>query len=196
LRRLEYWFWPSCIEVNGVKSRPVPILIARCVDVVILALCGCALLRAQNSAARRNTQPINDGLRVALPGNVHPLAHPAYDKGAVPDSFATQRMLLLLQRSAQQELALREFIASTQTPGGANYHQWLTPEQFGSDYGPADSDIAAVTAWLQSHGFSVARITKGNTAIEFSGTAGQIRATFGTEIHTYLVHGGSASRQQ
>lgn len=160
-----------------MKSRPAPIRIARCVGVVILALCGCGLLRAQNSAARRITQPINDGLRVALPGNVHPLAQPAYDKGAVPDSFATQRMLLLLQRSAQQELALREFIASAQTPGGANYHQWLKPEQFGSDYGPADSDIAAVMAWLQSHGFSVARITKGKSTRRLA------------QIHNYLVHG-------
>jgi hypothetical protein len=169
--------------------RPSPLLIARYVCVVILALCCCTLLHAQNSPARRITQPINDNLRVALKGNVHPLAQPGYDQGAVPDSFAAQRMFLLLQRSAQQEFALRQFIISAQTPGNPEYHQWLKPEQFGELYGPADSDIAAVTAWLQSHGFSVARVTKGKTAIEFSGTAGQIRATFDTEIHNYLVHG-------
>ena len=34
-----------------------------------------------------------------------------------------------------------------------------------------------------------ARITKGKTAIEFSGNAGQIRAAFNTEIHIYLING-------
>ncbi len=168
---------------------PNPLFVVRYICVVMFALGCCTATNAQNSVARRITQPINENLRVTLRGNTHPLAQAAYDQGAVPDSFATQRMFLLLQRSAHQEFALREFITSAQTLGSANYHQWLKPEQFGSLYGPADSDIAAVTAWLQSHGFAVARVTKGKTAIEFSGTAGQIRAAFGTEIHNYLVHG-------
>ena len=49
--------------------------------------------------------------------------------------------------------------------------------------------MATVIAWLQKHGFSVARVTKGKTAVEFSGTAGQLREAFDTEIHTYVVNG-------
>ena len=154
----------------------------------------CAVLSgsqafAQSQPQSRITQPVNDNLRVTLPGNVHPLAQPRFDQGAVPDSFAAARMFLLLRRSPRQESALRQFIQDAQTPGNPSYHRWLTPEQFGGAYGPADSDIAAVTSWLQSHGFSVARITKGKTAIEFSGTAGQVRAALGTEIHAYVVNG-------
>src|SRR5207248_9744929 len=88
-----------------------------------------------------------------------------------------------------RETALRRFIADAHAPGSGGYPPWLTPEQFGKLYGPADADVAAVVAWLQSHGFSVARVSRGKTAIEFSGNAGQIRGAFLTEIHTYLVQG-------
>src|SRR5256886_1103074 len=134
-------------------------------------------------------QPIDTSQRVTLRGNIHPLAQARYDQGAVVDSFPAERMLLLLKRSPARETALRQFIEDAHAPGSRGYHQWLTPEQFGKLYGPADADVAAVVAWLRSHGFSVARVSRGKTAIEFSGNAGQIRGAFLTEIHTYLVQG-------
>ena len=76
-----------------------------------------------------------------------------------------------------------------QSKASPNYHQWLTPQQFGQQFGPADADIQTVTNWLQSHGFQVARVSNGRTVIEFSGTAGQVRNAFHTEIHRYLVNG-------
>ena len=127
---------------------------------------------AQTQPAPLTTQRIEDRVRVTLRGNVHPLAQSRYDRGAVSDSFPAERMFLLLQRSPEQESALREFILNAHSTGNPAYHKWLRPEQFAA-YGPADSDIAATTAWLQSHGFAVARITRGKTAIEFSGNAGK-----------------------
>jgi subtilase family serine protease len=124
-----------------------------------------------------------------LKGNVHPLALPRYDQGAVSDSFPAERMLLVLQRSPERETALQQFLHDAHAQGNPSYHKWLTPEQFGELYGPDDSEIATVTSWLQKRGFSVARVTKGKTAVEFSGTAGQLRDAFSTEIHSYLVNG-------
>lgn len=163
----------------------------------LLFLCFLTLLAAlasrpalaQSQPAVRIAQPIDDSRRVTLKGNVHPLAQARYDRGAVPDSFPADRLLLLLQRSPEQEAALHQFLQGAHTVGSANYHKWLTPEEFGRIYGPADSDVAAVTAWLRSQGFSVAHISKGLTAIEFSGSARQIRQAFNTEIHNYLING-------
>ncbi len=100
-------------------------------------------------------------------------------------------MLLVLQRSPQQETALRGLIDDQQDKHSASYHQWLTPEKFGASFGPADSDIAAVTNWLQASGFQVAQVSKGRTIIEFSGTAGLVKQAFGTAIHKYAVNGGA-----
>src|ERR1700686_4373257 len=54
----------------------------------------------------RITQAIDETQLVTLKGNVHPLAQPEFDKGAVPSSQPMKRMLLLLQRSPEQQAAL------------------------------------------------------------------------------------------
>jgi subtilase family serine protease len=76
-----------------------------------------------------------------------------------------------------------------QSKNSPNYRAWLTPEQFGQQFGPADADVQAVTDWLTSHGFQNIKVTKGKTVVEFSGNAGQVRNAFGTEIHKFNVKG-------
>jgi hypothetical protein len=100
-----------------------------------------------------------------------------------------QRMMLVLKRNAEQESALRALLDDQQTQGSPSYHQWLTPQQFGQQFGPADSDIEAAEAWLESHGFQVASVSNGRTVIEFSGTAGQVQEAFQTGIHSYQLNG-------
>jgi hypothetical protein len=153
---------------------------------------------ASQEAAPRAQSAADDTVRVVLHGNIHPLvrgpagaasSQTATDLGAVEDSLPTGRMLLLLQRSPQQESALTDFIQAAHTPGNASFHHWLTSAEFGRLYGPADSDVAAVTAWLESHGLTINQVHAGRVAIEFSGTAGQVNEAFQTQIHRYLVNG-------
>ena len=145
--------------------------------------------QSQSKVAARLTQPIQDSTLVTLRGNTHPLAKPAYDQGLVPVSLPARHMLLVLKRSPQQEADLKQFLAELQVPGSPNYHKFITPEQFGALYGPADADIQTVGAWLQGHGFSIDKVNKAKTVIEFSGNVGQIQDTFHTSIHSYLVGG-------
>jgi len=151
-----------------------------------------SLMAAGQQAAivpARITQPVDMENLVTLRGNTHPLARPEYDQGAAPDSLPTERMLLVLRRSAEQEAALRKLLDEQQIKSSPNYHMWLTPEQFGQQFGPADADIQAVTGWLTSQGFQVSHVAAGRTVIEFSGTAGQVREAFHTEIHKFVVKG-------
>jgi len=132
---------------------------------------------------------VDDTNRTVLRGNVHPKARAEFDGGAVADAQPVTRMVLLLQRSAEQEAALRQLMEEQQSKGSPNYHAWLTPDQFGAQFGPADADVQAVTAWLTSHGFQNIKVGKGRTTVEFSGNVGQVRNTFATEIHKYNVNG-------
>jgi hypothetical protein len=141
------------------------------------------------SAAVRITQAVDEKNLVTLKGNVHPLARAEFDQGAVSDGQPLHRMLLLLQRSAGQEASLEKLLDDQQNKSSANYHAWLTPAQFGQQFGPADADIQTVTSWLQSHGFQITNVTSGRTVIEFSGNAAQVRTAFHAEIHKYLVNG-------
>ena len=141
------------------------------------------------AAAPRITQAIDENNLLQLKGNVPPLALARYDQGAVADAYPLHRMLLLLQRGPDQQAALSQFMEQQQDKSSPNFHAWLTPQQFGQQFGPSDADIQTITIWLQSHGFQITNITAGRTLIEFSGTAGQVRSAFHTQIHNYFVNG-------
>ncbi len=134
------------------------------------------------------TQAVNEGQVTKLKGNTHPLARPEFDLGSAPATLPMQRMLLVLKRSPEQQLALRKLLDDQQDRHSPNYHKWLTPEEFGQKFGPTDADMQAITGWLQAHGFQVGT-TKGRTVLEFSGSASQVRETFHTAIHKYIVNG-------
>jgi len=70
----------------------------------------------------------------------------------VPDSQPLRRILLVLQRSPEQEAALQALLDEQQDKSSANFHTWLTPEQFGKQFGPADADIQTLTPVAQSKG--------------------------------------------
>jgi len=85
-----------------------------------------------------------------------------------------KRMLLVLKRSPDQETALRKLLDDQQDRLSPNYHKWLTPEQYGKQFGPTDSDMQTIVLWLQSQGFQVGS-TKGRTVLEFPATRGGCR---------------------
>jgi subtilase family serine protease len=151
---------------------------------------GSVRVTAQGSgAAALVTQAVDEKNVVVLKGNVHPLARAEFDRGAAPLNLKMDRMLLVLKRSEEQEAALRKLLDDQQDKNSRSYRQWLTPEQFGQQFGPADSDIQKITAWLQGHGFHDVEVSHGRTTIEFSGNAAQVQAALGTSIHKYVVNG-------
>jgi hypothetical protein len=134
------------------------------------------------------SQPVDESQLTTLKGNTHPLARPEFDLGTAPASLPMERMLLVLKRSPAQESALRKLLDDQQDKASPNYHKWLTPEEFGKQFGPTDSDMQTITSWLQSHGFQVGT-TKGRTVLDFSGSASQVQEAFHTAIHRYIVNG-------
>jgi hypothetical protein len=140
-------------------------------------------------AQTRITEIIDESHRIALPGNVHPLAQARYDLGPAAASMPMGRMMLVLRRSAEQQQALEEFLAEAGNPASPSYRQWLTPAEFGAAFGPADGDLDAVRSWLESHGLKIEKIRQGRSAIEFSGCVDQVQSAFHTAIHSFDVDG-------
>ena len=147
------------------------------------------LAAAQGNLARpRVTDRVDDSVLTVLQGHTHPLALARFDQGAAPPNLPMDRMMLVLKRSPDQETALSNLIEQQQDKSSPNYHKWLTPDQFGQQFGPADQDIQAVTSWLTSHGFQSIQVSKGRTVVEFSGTAAQVQSALHTAIHKYVVN--------
>ena len=132
------------------------------------------------------TEALDESRRMVLKGNTHPLARREFDLGTAPASLPMERMLLVLKRSPEQETALRKLLDDQQDKHSPHYHKWLTPEQFGAQFGPSDTDMQTITSWLQAHGFQVGT-TKGRSVLEFSGSASQVQEAFHTSIHKYIV---------
>jgi hypothetical protein len=145
-------------------------------------------LHAQESS-RLVTQTIDETKLTGLHGNVHPLVQRRYDLGSVSREVPAKRVLLLLGRPAERDLGLSQYLNEVHGRGSQQYHHWLTPEQFGTRFGPSDSDIQVVCEWLSTKGFQTGRVSKAKTLIEFSGTIGQINDAFHTQIHRYAVNG-------
>jgi subtilase family serine protease len=132
---------------------------------------------------------INEASLVTLTGNTRSEANVLNDRGAVPDDFQLNHMMLQLQRSAEQEAELNSFVDELHDPKSPNFHHWLTAEQFAAQYGISQDDVTAVSAWLTSKGFTVHGVPASGLMIDFSGTAGQVRNAFHTEIHHLSVNG-------
>ncbi len=151
----------------------------------LLALCGTAWAAQPDRIAGT----VDNSQTVVLKGAVHPQAQPQYDKGPVDPSMKLPFITLLIEPSASQQAALQRLLAEQQDPSSPNYHKWLTPEQFGQRFGLNNTDVAKITHWLRSQGFSIVQVARGRDWIAFSGTVAQVQRTFRTELHRYHVDG-------
>jgi uncharacterized protein (TIGR03437 family) len=126
---------------------------------------------------------------VVLSRHVPARARAAVDQGPVAASFLLPSVTMHLAASASQQAALRQLLASQQEPGSANYHKWLTPEQYADQFGVSKNDIVRLTRWLESQGLQVGQVARSRTWIRFSGTAAQVGAALHTQIHQYVENG-------
>jgi hypothetical protein len=194
---------PTILPFHGVTMRRLPSapkgsLMPRIR--VPLAVCQLAVLaslfllvgpkaQAQDGSPVLITQNVDESKLVALAGNIRPEANKQNDLGLAADSLSMEHMLLQLKRSPEQERELLQFIDELQIPSSPNFHHWLTAKEYGERFGLATQDLDVITRWLESHGLKVNVVYDNRTLIDFSGTAGQVRSAFHTEIHQLDVKG-------
>jgi subtilase family serine protease len=172
------------------------VMIGVSIAAAVAALPSIALASSSNPAlaglntteAPRVTQAVDNRVvsslsntHVAFIGTMKPI-------DSVSDAQQMNHMQLVLQRSAARSAALEALIAAQHDPSSAKFHQWVTPEEFGDNFGVVDADIAAVKSWLVSQGFTVNGVYPNKMMIDFSGTAGQVRQAFHTQENHYMVN--------
>jgi subtilase family serine protease len=135
------------------------------------------------------TQNVDERVLVTLAGNTRREVTAGNDRGAVSDSLPLDHIYLQLSRSPAQEQAAAKLIADLHDRSSSRYHQWLSADEVAARFGPSSDDVATLTNWLGSHGFTVYNVYAANGIIDFAGSAGAVREAFHTEIHQLSVNG-------
>jgi subtilase family serine protease len=155
----------------------------------VWATTGLILALGARAAVPTRIGAINDEDRVVLSQGVSPRLAKAADLGAAPASQPLVSMSLRFAMTGAQQIDLTQLLTNLQNPASASYHQWLSPEQFGAQFGMASSDIAQVQNWLQSEGLTVTEVSHGGQFIRFSGTVAQAETAFHTKIDRVKLNG-------
>jgi uncharacterized repeat protein (TIGR01451 family) len=133
--------------------------------------------------------PVDERSLVPLGGSTRPEATARNDRGRVPDELPMEHMQLVLRRPSEREAALQQYLHELHDRTSPNYHRWLSRAPFEQRFGLAPQDLSAITGWLAQQGFVVNTVYAGTGIIDFSGSAGQVRAALHTEIHYLEVAG-------
>ncbi|MGC2618781.1 MAG: S53 family peptidase [Acidobacteriaceae bacterium] len=158
-------------------------------------MAGSALAFAQTPQDRvqapqdRVMEAINANASVALAGSANPRLASQVPTGRLSPATPLDGVTIYFKPTAEQKAELDALVEAQQTPGSPEYHQWLTPAEYGSLFGLSTSDLAKVASWLTSEGFNVERVANSHTSITFSGTAGQVENAFRTQMQQYVVDG-------
>jgi pseudomonalisin len=140
-------------------------------------------------ASSRIGENIEEGALQLLPGNRHWLARPEFDAGAVAGDLPMEKMVLVLDSSAEQQAALDALLEQQRDPASPNYRQWLTPEQFGEHFGASAEDVQRIVDWLRNYGMRIDEVAASHRSITFSGTASQVERVFATSMRQYRANG-------
>ncbi len=153
---------------------------------VVLAM-AVTLVSQTTQRASRITHELNSGPVVTISGTVHPLTRQATELGEANRGMRLESMTLNIAPSVAEKAELDAFLEAQQNPKSAQYHQWLTQEEFGARFGLTEADLSQVTGWLETQGFTVKSVAPSRNLITFSGTVAQAELAFHTQIHQYRI---------
>lgn len=132
---------------------------------------------------------VDDSRTVQIRGNLAPQLADAVDIGPASKDLPLERVVLLLNPRAGARERLEQLLADQQDPGSPRYHQWLTPEEYGREFGISDDGVKAVVDWLQRNGLGIEEVAAGRGWITFSGTVDQVERVLHTELRELIVDG-------
>lgn len=159
----------------------------------LVLACAAAVLGGSTAgtatAGATATPPADLSGLARLPGHVNRNARPQFDLGRAPDSLAIHGLEVVFAKTPAQQRAVEALIAAQQDPKSPQYHQWLTPAQYGARFGASEATVSAVGRWLAANGFTVAALPDNRSGLHFSGTKAQVETAFHTEIHLFEVDG-------
>jgi subtilase family serine protease len=162
----------------------------RCSVLLCAVLCPMLSLSQTRNSIQQDRVAVRPDLRARtrLQGHVPSWVANSYDIGVVR-SDVELNVTFVLSRSPEQQAQFEQLLADQQNPDSSRYHQWLTPQQVGEQYGPTQHDLDALREWLSSQGLTVKEVAPSGMFVNVSAAASSMGFALGTEFH-YFQHNG------
>ncbi len=98
---------------------------------------------------------------------------------------STKKVTVGIFLSNPRQAAEDTFVAQLYDPNSANYHQFLTPDEFNTRFGVPAAEFQAAEAWAQGRGLTVHPVEVSHNYFLATGTAAQVEAAFHTPLNRY-----------
>ena len=98
---------------------------------------------------------------------------------------ASNRLNLALGLPLRNESALTNLLRQLYDPGSANFHRYLTLEEFSEKFGPSDADYQTVLQFATTNGFTVENTYLHRQLVSVSANVSDIERAFHINLRTY-----------
>ena len=98
---------------------------------------------------------------------------------------STNRIHLAIGLPLRNQEGIDSLLAQIYDPNSANYHHYLTPEQFATQFGPTEQDYQSVLNFAKTNGFTVTATAANRTIVAVDGQVGDIERTFHVTMQSY-----------
>lgn len=127
-----------------------------------------------------------NGNSFAISGNTPGFVAKATDLGPVdPNTVIAVTVWLKLHNEAQ----LDQLVEQQQQRGSAQYHNWITQDQFNASFGPTSQELKSVQNYLNAKGLSTVFAAENNMFVKVQGTVAAIQNAFHVQIHNHSFAG-------
>ena len=119
-----------------------------------------------------------------------PRAARAVDLGATSSSKVVTITAWLRMH---QGSALEQTVQSQQDPASAGFEKWSDDSALDAAYAPTAAEVATVRSYLAASGLTVTGVGPHNLFVSARGTAAQVQAALGVELHDFRRAGSTYS---
>jgi len=115
----------------------------------------------------------------------------AFEKAQIGARAAAQTQIEFdIYLPLEHKADLLKLEEALQTPGSAQYHQWLKPAEFAARFAPSQATINKITRELSASGLAVTAVH--SHSLHVTGSVGAVERAFATQLNTaHFSSGGS-----
>lgn len=154
----------------------------------LLLSAGVAFLSGSIQAAPLPSISVRPASGMAtISGHVPELIRTSAPLGLLPSD---QTLLCSITLPTRNPAGLADLLRGLNDPHDSRYGQYLTPAQFGAQFGPSQAQYNMLVSYLQSKGLTVTQTFPSRTYLSVSGTAGQLNSAFGIALKQFRAPDG------